>query len=101
MTDRLAEDHRNARRLADGIAGIPGLRIDQEAVQTNILYADLDAPGIPCEGFLKALRSRGLLASATGPKRFRMVTHYGIGAADIDAALGILQEVLATEAGTV
>ena len=94
MVDRLAEDHANARRLAEGIARIPGLATDQARVQTNILYVDLADRRFPDQEFMARLKKRGVLLSHTGPARFRMLTHHGIGAAEIDAALTVLDEVM-------
>ncbi len=94
MIDRLAEDHANARRLAEGIAAIGGLATDPARVRTNILYVDLAAGRFSDAEFLERLAQKGLRLSHTGPARFRMLTHYGIGAADIDAALAILRDVM-------
>jgi threonine aldolase len=94
MTDRLAEDHANARRLAEGIAQIPGLAIDQTRVRTNILYLDLVDRRFSEEGFKLRLAEKGVLLSHTAPARFRMLTHYGIGSDDIDAALQALRTVM-------
>jgi threonine aldolase len=94
MTDRLAEDHTNARRLADGIAGISGLDTDPARVQTNILYIDLADRRFSDEEFLKRLAKKGVRLSHTGPSRFRMVTHYGINPREIDGALNALREVM-------
>jgi len=94
MTDRLAEDHANARRLAEGITKIPGLATDPTRVLTNILYIDVVDRRFTDEAFLERLAAKGVRVSHTGPARFRMLTHYGIGAAEIDAALEALQEVM-------
>ncbi len=94
MTDRLAEDHAHARRLAEGITKIPGLATDPARVLTNILYVDLVDRRFTDETFLERLADKGVRVSHTGPARFRMLTHYGIGAAEIDTALEALQEVM-------
>ncbi|MCL5807001.1 MAG: low-specificity L-threonine aldolase [Deltaproteobacteria bacterium] len=94
MTDRLAEDHANARRLAEGIAGISGLATDPSRVRTNILYIDLIDRRFSDEEFLKRLAKKGVRLSHTGPSRFRMLTHYGIGEKEIDAALKALHNVM-------
>ena len=94
MIDRLAEDHANAHRLAEGIATIGGLATDPARVQTNILYCDLAGGRFSDTEFIQRLAQKGLRLSHTGPARFRMLTHYGIGAADIDAALAILRGVM-------
>jgi threonine aldolase len=95
MVERLAEDHVNARYLAEGIAQIDGLSIDIAAVQTNIVYFDLVSGQLSVEEFLRRLEQKGIRLLCTGrPARFRMVTHYRIGAEDIDAALAGLREVM-------
>jgi threonine aldolase len=94
MIDRLAEDHANARRLAEGIAAIEGLATEPACVRTNILYCDLAGGRFSDAEFQERLAKRGLRIHHTGPARFRMLTHYGIAAADIDAALAILRDVM-------
>ena len=94
MTGRLSEDHANATRLAGGIAGIPGLVTEPERVQTNILYIDLVDRRFPDDQFMARLKEKGILLSHTGPNRFRMVTHYGIGEADIGTAVQALRAVM-------
>jgi threonine aldolase len=94
MIDRLAEDHANARRLAEGITAIEGLATEPACVRTNILYCDLAGGRFSDAEFLERLAKKGLRIHHTGPARFRMLTHYGIGAADIDAALAILRDVM-------
>jgi threonine aldolase len=88
MVDRLAEDHANARRLAEGITRIPGLRTDLGLVQTNIVFVTLD--GIDGVDLIRRLQDQGLLCSGT-PTRLRFVTHHGIEAEDIDRALEVMQ----------
>lgn len=94
MVDRLAEDHANARRLAEGIAIIPGLATEPDRVKTNILYVDLFDRRFTDEEFMARLEKKGLRLSHPGPARFRMLTHYGIGKAEIDMALVALNEVM-------
>lgn len=95
MVDRLAEDHMNAQRLAEGIAQIEGLSIDVETVQTNIIYFDLVSDRLSVNEFMAHLTKRGVKLLCTGrPARFRMVTHYGIKAEDIDVTIAALREVM-------
>jgi threonine aldolase len=94
MTDRLAEDHDNARRLANGISRIEGLEIDLSKVQTNIIYFRIDAGRIACPIFLERLKAKGVRALQTGPDSIRMVTHFGIGEEDIDDAVEAIEAVL-------
>jgi len=94
MIDRLADDHINARRLAEGISQIKGLSTDLSMVQTNIIYFSLDNQKISSERFVSDAAKEGILFLALGKNRFRMVTHYGIEADDIDTALAALKKVI-------
>jgi threonine aldolase len=92
MVDRLAEDHANARTLAEGLAELPGVRCDLSRVHTNLVFFDLDR--MTGADFEEECRKRGLLGGATGAHRVRFVTHYGITANDIQSTLKICEEVL-------
>lgn len=92
MVDRLAEDHSNARTLAEGLAELPGVRCDLSRVQTNLVFFDLDRMTGP--EFEEECRKRGLLGGATASHRVRFVTHYGITADEIQSTLKICEEVL-------
>jgi threonine aldolase len=92
MVDRLAEDHTNARTLAEGLAEMPGVSCDLTRVQTNLVYFDVTK--LTGAQFQEECRRRGLLGEALDPQRVRFVTHYAITPADIQAALEICQEVL-------
>lgn len=95
MVERLAEDHANARRLAEGIAQIEGLAVDMTVVQTNIIYFELVSDEIDVQAFLTRLGEKGIkLLCIGGPRRFRVVTHYGIEAEDIDMTLTAMREVM-------
>jgi threonine aldolase len=89
--DRLAEDHANARILAQGIAEIPGARIDASQVETNIVIFEVDDQ----ERVLHDLAERGVEMSPMGPGRVRAVTHLDVDRAGIDEALEVLRDVLA------
>ncbi|MCL4535273.1 MAG: low-specificity L-threonine aldolase [Bacteroidetes bacterium] len=93
MVDRLAEDHANAKVLANGLANIPAIVTDPGIVDTNIVF--FDVPDVPPAEFLKGCLEHGLRFQNTAGRRYRMVTHYGIERADIDAALSIVSRVLA------
>jgi threonine aldolase len=73
MPKRLSEDHANARMIAQGLAGIAGVRIDLKSVQTNIVIFDLEEPR--AMDLVKYLGERNVLASAIGPSQIRFVTH--------------------------
>ena len=91
MVDRLAEDHETARRLAKGLAGMPGLSLDPEAIQSNIVIFGVENGD--AMNFMAALKERGVLASYTVGLGVRMVTHYGITEEDVDETLNILDAV--------
>lgn len=93
MVDRLAEDHRNARRLADGLAELPGFEIDAPAVRTNIVLFRLSGPDAAPAAFVSAARERGVALLEFGHGRIRAVTHSGVGAGDVDRALELLASV--------
>jgi threonine aldolase len=81
--ERLAEDHANARALAEGLAGVPGITIDAAAVETNIVvFGVADAPG-----FCAALERAGVLMSPLDARSVRAVTHLDVSADDIRRAV--------------
>jgi threonine aldolase len=96
MRDRLGEDHRNARRLAEGLAQIPGIRIDAKRVVTNIVSFEVDPAVSDAGAFQKACAERGLRMSRYlgNSPRLRAVTHVDVSRDDIDAALEIARAVL-------
>jgi threonine aldolase len=86
-------DHANARRLAEGVAELPGVKIDPERVVTNIVIFDIADTGQAADAICVRLHARGVLASGFGSS-IRMVTHYDVSTADIDAAVKALRDVL-------
>jgi threonine aldolase len=99
MVARLAEDHANARMLAEGLASFPQIAIDLSTVQTDIVIFKLRDERWTSEGFARALAERGLLIGGTGYGRIRAVTHYGIDAGDIEEGLEIVRSTLARVRG--
>jgi len=83
---RLAEDHANARTLAEGVAELLPGGIDPAAVETNILFIDVSGTGRDGAEWRQLLAAEGLLVTMLGG-RIRMLTHVGIGADEIQAAL--------------
>ena len=94
MVDRLQEDHTNAQLLAEGIADLPGIVLDPGSIKTNIIYFDMDNNAVESADFLAALSTKGIKFFDTGPRRFRMVTHYGITAEDILYTINSFKETL-------
>jgi threonine aldolase len=83
--ERLAEDHANARALAEGLAGLPGVTVPPP--QTNIVFVDLAPEKAP--GAVERLQAAGVLC--TGLYRLRLVTHLNVSAADIAHAVAVLR----------
>jgi threonine aldolase len=98
MVDRLAEDHENARTLAEGLAGMPGIDCDLSRVQTDIVSFRLT--GMTAADFLAGCARLGLRGGASGPDRVRFVTHHGITDADVKQALTICRDALGSITST-
>lgn len=94
MPARLAEDHANARFLAEGLAELPGIRIDCAKVATNIVIFDIAESGIAPEQFTAAAKARGLLLSGVGGTRIRLVTHMDVARQDCERAMEVLAELV-------
>jgi threonine aldolase len=87
MIDRLADDHRNAKRLAEGLAKMDGITVDLDRVDTNMVRFNVDGLGVGCEPFISKLREKGVLAGSLSKSVIRMVTHRGIEREDIEKAI--------------
>lgn len=94
MIDRLADDHVNARKLAEGLSDMEGLDIDPNGIKTNIVYFEITRKDLPAIELEKRLNAEGVKISAFGPRRLRAVTHYHISSEDIDMALGSFFKIL-------
>jgi threonine aldolase len=99
MVDRLAEDHVNARALAQGLALIAGINVRQVKRRTNMVVFDLEGGLEESAKFVDALREREVLLGARGGSTFRAVTHYGISRAAIDRAVAAASEAAAAAFG--
>jgi threonine aldolase len=103
MIDRLADDHANARRLAEGLASLPGIRsaggiaqptegdLDPERVATNFVLFQVAGDRLR---FLEALRGHGVLMERYPHGQIRAVTHYGIGPDEVEATIAAVRAVL-------
>jgi threonine aldolase len=89
---RIAEDHANAQRLANGLTGHPAVR--PLAPETNIVMLDLVRETDTSDTVISQLAERGVLVVSFGPRRLRAVTHLDVNAQDIDRAIAIIAEVL-------
>ncbi|MGA2410409.1 MAG: low-specificity L-threonine aldolase [Candidatus Binataceae bacterium] len=99
MVDRLAEDHLNARALAEGLGLVAGINTWSVKRRTNMVVFDLDGGPDESRRFSQALRERDVLVGARGPNSFRAVTHYGIERRDIDRAVSAASEAAAEAFG--
>jgi threonine aldolase len=94
MVDRLAEDHANAYHLAEGIVQTPGLYLDLNTVQSDIVIFDVTAEQIAAADLVAALLERGVQMSAVSATRIRAVTHYGIESQDIETTLQAMADAM-------
>ena len=95
MAPRLAEDHQRARRLARGLKANPGVILDAEVPATNMVFFRMKESIRTSEKEVEAqLKTRGILVHATGPRRFRLVTHYWIDDRAVDTAVEAFAEIL-------
>ena len=90
---RLAEDHANARRLAEGLARLPGVKLDPASVETNLVFFDLtgelDAPTV-----VERMLALGVRMGAMSARTIRAVTHLDVSAAQVEQALAAASTVL-------
>lgn len=93
MIDRIPEDHENARKLAHGLADIPGFTVDLETVQSNLVFADISdgktGPEIGAE-----LEENGMRITIFGPQRIRFALHYEITSADVDHVINQIRQLI-------
>jgi threonine aldolase len=91
---RLAEDHANAQRLAEGLAALPGIAVDATTVETNLVFFELTA-ALDAATFVERLLARGVRMGALGLRTVRAVTHLDVNATHIERALAAARAVLA------
>jgi threonine aldolase len=93
MIPRLEEDHVNARVLAEGIAGLEGIEVDLDRVETNMVFCDCRPP-LTAQRFMDLLKARGVRTDRATPTRVRMVTHRGVSPKDVDYAVNAIRDAL-------
>jgi threonine aldolase len=91
---RLHEDHANARRLAEGVAGVAPDALDPELIETNIVFADPSPLGLSAAEMAERLRAEGVLVSLVAGK-VRMLTHRDVSTVDIDQAIAAWKRIAA------
>ncbi len=92
---RLDEDHRKAKRLAQGLACIKNIAINPKEVETNIVYFDTAAAGKSAREMAAVLKERGVLVHPTGKDLIRGVTHMDVSFEQIEQALDVIEAVIA------
>ncbi|QDT35367.1 threonine aldolase family protein [Thalassoglobus polymorphus] len=93
--DRLAEDHQNAKRLAAGLAEIPNVNIDLDAVETNLVYFEVNPEWGTAADLEKRAAENGVkLFSVGGSQRLRACTHLDINEDHVDRAIQVFRECL-------
>jgi threonine aldolase len=90
---RLAEDHANAKRLAEGLAGMPGVKLDPKSVETNLVFFDLTGP-LDAATMVERLLARGIRMGAMTARSIRAVTHLDVSAAQVEQTLEAAGAVL-------
>lgn len=93
MVDRLAEDHKHARRLAEGIDQISGLSLEGQ-VETNIVLVNVADLGKSADEFLIDLKKVEVLAVPFGPETIRFVTNYDVNAKDIESVITCVEQLV-------
>lgn len=94
MPARLAEDHENAKYMAAKLAEIPGVSVDMDSVDINIVFFSLDRPQALLTGLPERMREKGIKINGFEGNEGRFVTHYGIDRADVDRAVAALAEIV-------
>jgi threonine aldolase len=89
--DRLADDHINARLLAEGLAELPGVSLDPDAVDTNIVVFGVADAATFCQ---RLEGEQGVLMGALGPNRVRAVTHHDVDTSGVHRATSAVKAVL-------
>ncbi|MEO6065826.1 MAG: GntG family PLP-dependent aldolase [Lysobacterales bacterium] len=94
--ERLADDHRRARRLAEGLAALRGLVLDPATVETNIVFFNIESArcGFDASELSRRVGERGVRVGAFDATTLRAVTHLDVDDADIDTALTVFAEAL-------
>jgi threonine aldolase len=95
MVERLADDHRRAARLAEGLCCLPDIQAEPDKPATNMVFLNLAQQArLNAREMGGRLVERGIKVGVVGLHRFRLVTHYGIDDADIEQTIAVFGEVL-------
>jgi threonine aldolase len=97
--ERLADDHRHARVIAQAVADTPGLRLDPPEVETNLVWFDVDPDAATSAEVAAALEQRGVLVQVVGPHTIRACTHLDVSAAQAERAAEAVRQAVPAAAG--
>ena len=93
MVERLADDHRTAKQLADGLHRLSPSLVDPKSIETNIVRVDTTGSGWPAETWSAALQRSDVHVAPGGPMQLRFVTHRHISPADVETTLQAFREL--------
>lgn len=93
MIDRLAEDHKNAKRLAEGLSGCKGVSIDLQKVQTNLVIAKINHPLFNSSELIEKLKDQNILVIPFGTDSLRMALHWEIGEDEVNAVIHAFHQI--------
>ncbi len=96
MPRRLADDHANAKFLAEGLARIRGIQVDAAKVATNIVVFNISGTGLVSADISLRLKQKGVLINGINDREMRAVTHYDVDRAGCEKALGAIAEAVVT-----
>jgi threonine aldolase len=95
MTKRLADDHRRAKKLAEGLRKVEGLAVDSNSPYTNMVYLNLSRDvTVNAQQITQKMKDLGVLVDPENARRFRLVTHYWIDDPAVEKAISAFQEAL-------
>lgn len=94
MVERLADDHANAKSLAEGLAQIDGIAIDPSTIETNLVFFNLEQPEFTPVQLAQNLRSQGVLLNAGAGRRMRAVLNHHVGAEDVPMVVAAFEQAL-------
>jgi threonine aldolase len=97
MVERLAEDHRRAKQIAEGIQRIDQRLVDPRLVETNIVMIDVAYSGSNAKRWIAALEAAGLRSGAWSPTSLRLVTHRHIDDAAVESTIETFRSVFAPQ----
>jgi len=97
MVDRLAEDHKIAKKIAQGIETCPGVFVDFKTVQTNLIFVQIKHSSISIEEFVSRLKAQNILVNVVGPNRLRIAVHREIDAGKAKRVIHAFQQICKSE----